>query len=203
MTSNSKDTENTSGDCDKIEVIDIKDQSSGQKLKTVTLKNGKPHGELIIYNEDGTISHKLNFVDGVLSGPAEFFEGNQILMMTCFKNGRQDGETIMFMNGEKSSVMHYKDGNLDGTFLSYDDQGHLVREVNYVGGKMNGECSVYYPDGSLMERSVYKDNKLDGEVMKFYQTGVVREVSNYKDGAPIGCIDTYDTDGNLLESAEV
>lgn len=190
-------------DGNKTEVIEVNDQFSGQRLKTVTLKDGKPHGELIIYNEDGTVSHKLNFVDGVLSGPAEIFQGDQILMLTYFKNGQQDGETTMFMNQKKSSVMHYKGGKLNGPFLSYDDQEHLIREVNYVEGKMDGECLVYYPDGSIMERSTYKDDKLEGEVARFYQTGEVREISNYENGVPIGYIDTYDINGNLLERTEV
>lgn len=195
--------EDTDVKTDKIEVIEINGPETGQKIKTITLKNGVPHGELLIYGEDGSVSHKLNFVDGVLSGPAEFFQNNQILMKTNFKNGLQDGETVMFLNEKKSSVMHCKNGYLDGLFSSYDDQGNLVREANYTAGKMNGECSVYYPDGALMEHSVYKDNKLDGEVLRFYQNGVVRETANYDNGVPVGYIDTYDTDGNLLESKEV
>ena len=188
---------------DKIETVNITDPSSGKLLKTVELKNGVPHGAVVIYDDDGSISHKLNYVEGVLSGEAEFFQKNQLIMKTNFSNNVQDGETIVYLNGNKSTIMHYKNGMLDGSFLSYDEQGHLVREVSYEDGKMQGDCNVYYPDGALMEHSVYKDNLLDGEMQRYYQSGIVREISTFENGKPVGYIDTYDIDGNLQDSREV
>lgn len=188
---------------DSTQNIEINDPKSREKLKTVAVKDGVPNGELVIYNEDGSISHKLNFVDGILSGPAEFYQGDQILMTTTFKNGQQNGETIMFMNSKESAVMYYQDGNLNGPFLSYDDQGNLIREVNYVNGKMNGECFMYYPDGAVMEQAMYKDDKLEGEVQKYYPSGVIREICFFEKGVPVGTVATYDINGNLIESKEV
>lgn len=183
--------------------IEIKDPQSGKLLKVMTLKNGVPHGEMLIYDDSETVSHKLYFEEGVLNGPAEFYVDGKPMMITEFRNGQQAGETTVYTNGKKSTVMHYKDGMIDGPFMSFDEQGNLIREVVYVAGKMEGECSVYYPDGTLMEHSTYKNGQLDGEVQKYYPSGVVREISTFENGEPIGYIDVYDMNGDLQESKEI
>ncbi|MDR2766141.1 MAG: hypothetical protein LBB63_01610 [Holosporaceae bacterium] len=175
----------------------------GKLLKTITMKDGIPNGPMVIYDENGKVSGKLNYDNGILSGPAEFFLSEKPLMLTFFENGLQEGESILFSNGIKVGVANYRCGVLEGAFTSFDNEGNVIRIAIYAGGSQNGECQTFYPDGTLMEQAVYKSNLPDGQVIKYFPNGNVMEVSTFQEGKPYGYVDTYDADGDLKSRREV
>jgi antitoxin component YwqK of YwqJK toxin-antitoxin module len=177
--------------------------SNGKLLKIITMKNGVPHGEMIAFDENGKIACKINYENGLLSGPAEFYLAEQPLMLTFFKNGVQDGETTFFSNGIKAGTVNLLSGVFDGEFTSFDSECNVIRVAAYAGGSQNGECKIFYPNGVLMQHSCYKNNLLHGEMVKYFPNGNVMEVSSFQEGKPCGFVDTYDNDGNLKSSKEV
>ncbi|MDR2067641.1 MAG: hypothetical protein LBP41_01470 [Holosporaceae bacterium] len=183
-------------------VQEIRDPN-GRLLKTIAMKNGIPHGEMVIFDENEKTACKLNYENGLLSGPAEFFLAEQPLMLTFFKNGVQEGETTFFSNGVKVGTVNFLNGAFEGEFTSFDGEGNVIRTAAYSGGLQNGECKAFYPDGVLMEHSFYRNNLLQGEKIKYFPNGNVMEVSSFQDGKPCGFIDIYDNDGNLKSSREV
>lgn len=86
--------------------------SDGKLLKTVSMKNGKPNGSTIMYDENGNIAHKLNYKDGVLDGPAEFYQDGELIMSTSFENNEMSGKTTFFMDGVESSAITLKNGTV-------------------------------------------------------------------------------------------
>ena len=54
-----------------------------------------------------------------------------------------------------------------------------------------------------MEDSNYKDNVLHGDVIRYFPDGNVMETSQFDMGKPIGFVDTYDQEGNLINRKEV
>lgn len=57
---------------EEITVHEEKDDN-GKLIRTVSMKGNTPHGETVIYDANGNVAYKINYVDGILSGPAEFF----------------------------------------------------------------------------------------------------------------------------------
>ena len=190
-------------ECDVITVEKIIDDA-GKLLKTITMKNGVPDGETIIYDANNQITNKLFYVAGSLEGPAEFYMNSQPLMLATFKNNLLEGGVTLFSNGKKIGETMFVKGLFDGKFTSFNEVGKITRIATYVAGQQNGECVVFYPDGAIMEKSTYKNNALDGEKFMYYPDGeTCMEYSTYENGKPIGYIDSYDVDGDLKERKEV
>lgn len=183
-------------------IQEIRDPDSGKLLKKFCTSDGIINGAMLIFDDNEQVAYKLHFVEGTLSGPAEFYQNQQLLMQTNFANGKQHGDATIYIDGIKSSTLHYIYGQLDGDFCSFDAKGNLIRKATYSAGQLNGNCELYYPDGTLMEHCIYKHNKLNGDVHKYYPSGSIREISSYKDGVPVGYIDSYDVNGNLVSSIE-
>jgi antitoxin component YwqK of YwqJK toxin-antitoxin module len=182
-------------------VQEVKD-ADGKLLKSISMKDGVPHGETQIFDENGQLANKLNYDSGQLSGPAEFFFAGKPTMIASFANGKLEGEATLFSNGVKVGVTNFKDGLFDGEFTSFDNVGNVIRVATYAGGLQNGECKTFYPDGTLMEHSTYKNNLQDGEVTKYFPSGNVLEISTFQDGKPC-VIETYDEDGDLTARKEI
>lgn len=184
-------------------VHEDRDEITGRTIRSISLKEGIPHGETVIYDSKGNISCKLQYDEGVLSGPAEFYNDGSPLMFCSFKNGKQEGEATFFNNGTKSAKAFFRNGVFEGEFTSYDSDGNIIRVAEYVGGQQHGLCQAFYPDGTLLEQSMYKNGKLDGQFARCFPSGSVMEISNYKDGVAYGYIDKYDTSGRLVSRTEV
>lgn len=189
-------------DAQEIVVQEQKDEN-GKLVRTISTRGGIPHGETVIYDGDGNVSCKVNYEDGVLSGPAEFFMNGVPLMYTTFKDGKQEGEATFFTNGVKSATAFFKNGLFNGDFTSFDAEGHVIRIAEYVDGKQHGSCQVFYPDGTILEQSTYKNGQLDGEFVRCFPGGSVMEISTYSDGKQYGYVDKYDVNGNLVSRTEV
>ncbi|GHT97183.1 hypothetical protein FACS1894126_0740 [Alphaproteobacteria bacterium] len=176
---------------------------SGSLISSVTVKNGVPDGETLLYDDQGQLTHRLLYENGVLSGPAEFFLLGKPLMNTNFKNGLQEGEVTFFSNGIKAGVAHFQGGRFEGDFTSIDAFGNITRVAKYAAGQQNGECTIYYPDGTVMEQSSYKNNVLDGDLVRYFPNGNIMETSSFENGSQCGFIEKYDMKGKLTSREEV
>ena len=77
---------------------------------------------------------------------------------------------------------NYKDGERDGLFEKYYDNGQLDFKGNYKDGKRDRLFEYYYENGQLMSKSNYKDGKREGLYEFYYENGQIETKSNYKDG---------------------
>lgn len=90
------------------------------ELKSVTLKNGAPHGEVIVYNDDGSVAGKLNFEEGLLSGQTEFYENEQLSMSMEFEKGEQKGATVMYIS--RGNTQENSERDDDDESPEYDEE---------------------------------------------------------------------------------
>lgn len=82
---------------------------------------------------------------------------------STFKDGQQDGLWVRFHeNGQLADIANYKDGELDGLQETYYINGQLNLRANYKDGNLDGLRVTYYGDGKLQERTNYKDGELLG-----------------------------------------
>ena len=102
------------------------------------VKNGKLEGEVILFNENGTI-----------------------LATSNYKNGKIHGVEIFYhKNGRLSAINNYRDGELEGESIAYYDNGQLRRKGVWKNTKLEGYWEFYNKDGSIRENSgTYKNGK--------------------------------------------
>ena len=62
-------------------------------------------------------------------------------------------------NGNKSSVLNYKNGKRQGKSISYYKNGNLYIEANYINNELDGNVKVYKRNGDLDYIAPYKNGK--------------------------------------------
>ena len=67
----------------------------------------------------------------------------------------------------------FKDGERDGAWVYYWDNGQLMGKVNYKNGKQEGAGVYYYDNGQLSYRGNYKNGKRDGAWVTYNYDGTV------------------------------
>lgn len=66
-----------------------------------------------------------------------YHHNGEISQIGCFKNGKLQGEWIMFdENGKKIAIGEYKEGKRTGEWFYWKPNGQVLREVTYCDGKL-------------------------------------------------------------------
>lgn len=66
-----------------------------------------------------------------------YHNNGEISQIGCFKNGKLQGEWIMFdENGKKIAIGEYKEGKRVGEWFYWKSDGEALREVTYSNGKL-------------------------------------------------------------------
>ncbi|MCB0630740.1 MAG: hypothetical protein R2824_24410 [Saprospiraceae bacterium] len=105
--------------------------------------------------EEGTPVHYYN--GHPFTGTThDFYEQENISLEHHLKNGLltlKEG----FRNGVKIEYVEFKEGELDGTFLNFFDNGQKYVEHHYRQGAMHGMQYGWNKDGTLRFVSEYED----------------------------------------------
>ena len=83
------------------------------------------------------------------------------------------GEVVYLYQGTLLEKKTYKDGKLDGPFISFHPNGQLEFKVQYKDGKKHGLSVGYHPDGSIGYEGFWKQNSRDGLWKGFYSDGSI------------------------------
>ena len=80
-----------------------------------------------------------------------------------------------------------KNGEEEGAWIRYRDNGQLYSKGNYKNGKKEGAWISYFSNGQLMRKGNYKNGKEDGAWVEYEKDGTLdREYSGiYKNGEKI------------------
>jgi antitoxin component YwqK of YwqJK toxin-antitoxin module len=94
--------------------------------------------------------------------------------------------------------MNFKKGILDGEHISYFQNGQIKRKGSYNNGQLNGKWTNYNEDGKLVFEVEYKNDTLIGRFISWYSTGVIKEKGSYLNNRKIGSWIHYDQAGMIL-----
>jgi hypothetical protein len=89
----------------------------------------------------------------------------------------------------------YKDGEKDGPWATYHENGQLAQEGAYKNGKRHGPWVAYHEDGQLDFKGDYKDDKRDGPWVWYYENGHKKTMEIWKNGKTVGPSIRYTEDG--------
>ena len=130
-----------------------------QISQEIEFKNGKKDGKSIRYHRNGKISFLTTFKEGITNGINESYdESGDILNKGNYKNGKAEGEWIIWLNSGESSTLPifvkttYKEGKRFGTSIYYTkiDKTKNTKE-NYVITRAT------YDNGKLIDGDVEED----------------------------------------------
>ena len=147
-----------------------------------TLKEtGQPFtGTYAEFNEVGRVQALRSYQDGKLHGPMFlYYENGNILKATNYVNGVRDGEDVDFYgNGNSKTLRRYKNGVLNGDSYDFDEFGRLVSTMQYSNNVRHGK-EIKYSNGIVTNENTYANGQLNGETKSYYSNGTLRSNGNY------------------------
>ncbi|MGZ3851537.1 MAG: hypothetical protein ACXVLT_15485 [Flavisolibacter sp.] len=87
----------------------------------------------------------------------------------------------------------------DGSYISYDIDGHLKENGTYKDGKKDGAWFGYNESGLIVDSGMYVSGRLKGVRMEWYDNGMPRDSMNF-DGAGNGVQVSWYNDGSLASA---
>ena len=139
------------------------------------------------------------------SGFIRIYDSNGTLtsLGSFSKNGERDGDWKWFYdNGLLREEQTYDNGKAQGIGKFYDNTGKIAVTQAWKEGKRNGERKTYHANGQLMIIANYADDELNGPYKTFYPQGQIEfevELINGKqNGKGIG----YYPDGSKLSESD-
>ena len=81
----------------------------------------------------------------------------------------------------------FRNGEREGTWVSYWENGQLSFKENYKNGKEEGEYISYWGDGRLLTKGNFKNGKATGAWVGYLKDGTVFKdwTGTFKDGKKI------------------
>jgi len=75
----------------------------------------------------------------------------------------------------------YTDGNLDGKYVAWHENGLKREQANYKAGKLHGQLKVWSKQGSLVADVGYREGKLHGRAIEYSHGQKIKE-ADYNQG---------------------
>lgn len=143
---------NSQKEAKEVKLHELEDRSGVAYL----LNTDKPFtGTAYAYYSDGiSLYQKSDFVDGKQHGEfIEYFQNGQISYKIFYKEGIEDGEWVWYTDGGTLiKRVNYNEGKLHGEWISYYDNGQVWLKGQYENGEEVGEWFAYDEEGNQVER---------------------------------------------------
>ncbi|MDF2450024.1 MAG: hypothetical protein K0R26_2528 [Bacteroidota bacterium] len=144
--------------------------------QTVEFKNGKKHGVLKEYFENGNLKTIQHFKEGKNVDSALYYHLNGNLAAIQIHNeGNKSGCWKKFNEtGKLYSEMCFDNDLLDGQVLNYSYKSlHLIEHYNFKKGSKHGRQETFYNSGKRKSISFYSNNNLCIGTEEWYENGQV------------------------------
>ncbi|NOY36987.1 MAG: toxin-antitoxin system YwqK family antitoxin [Chlorobi bacterium] len=186
---------------------------AGDTIEKINYKNGRKNGFYIKYGNckhgiqySGCIKSKELYVNDKREGNAEYYYSTGELKQEIFyKKGYKEGIAKEYnKNGEIITILEYHNNTLV-------DRQPINRKDKE--GKKTGKWITFYQNGRIMREEQYKNGLLNGYIKEYDQNGNIRLILFYKDGKivsdindndtlqmPVDIRNTYDKNGDLFEN---
>jgi len=162
-------------------------------------ESGKKQGYWEFYYENGGLRGKGNYTNNVKNGEWVYFYQSGKMEQKGFYDqvGLINGEWIWFYeNGATRIKEFYAEGEREGIFTEYTEDGILMAEGHYVKGSKEGDWieTVH----GYIEQGSYLDNVPDGQWKYYYTTDTLYFEGLFIDGNADGFHIWYYRNGNPM-----
>ena len=112
-----------------------------------------------------------------------------------------NNEPVAFETFDSEGNSKIKGKVPDGPVIVYDQEGRLLRELNYRNNLRDGLQKTYYADGTVSHEQNFKLGIPHGVFKVYYQGGILYRAENYQAGKPHGKAETFYRNGQLKDEA--
>lgn len=130
-----------------------------------------------------------------------FYEHGGRMIIREFKNGQQDGLFVAYHNdGAKKNLATFVDGKAHGDFTGWYETGEVYTKRSFENGVMTALAN-YYRNGQIIGEVVVEGGEIVSGVY-YHENGAIRSEGKIKNGQRSGTWKTYDEQGELKEVLE-
>lgn len=137
---------------------------SGSILEEGYERNGLKEGTWLKYDKESNLIGITSYMDGKINGPAiEMNNRGQITKKQYFMEDVPHGIYGEYKFGRAIKEVNYVNGQMDGLYQEFYNDGKLQRSITYTEGVMNGPMKYYNKEGEVTLEYTYKDGEKIGE----------------------------------------
>ena len=145
--------------------------------------NGELHGDYIEFYEDGKISYKITYENGIRQGKSiSYLESGKIIGETNYIDGKKEGKSFETFEGMIQMKANYKNNKINGAMFLYYPSGKLLQKRSFINGKAEGELVEYYENGVVKEKAYFINDKQEKEHFFYDEKGKLIKTDIYKNG---------------------
>ena len=158
-------------------------------------ENGKRHGKITQYDDNGNINKKQEYEHGELIGQSWEKDNNGNTIIKEYGDGFVIMESRFYPNGNIKSKEQYEEKReriRTGQWIKGKENGDLESEIQYLKDKKNGEEKIYYAGNKLKSITEYTQGKRNGkEIVYEEDPHVIKHEGTFKEGERHGTFKTY------------
>ena len=145
--------------------------------------NGELHGDYIEFYENGQVSYKITYENGLRQGKSiTYLENGKIIGETNYIDGKKEGKSLETFTDMIQKKANYKNNKIDGDMFLYYPSGKLLQKRSFINGKREGELIEYYENGVIKEKAYFINDKQEKEHLFYDEKGNLIKTDIYKNG---------------------
>jgi len=107
---------------------------------------------------------------------------------------------VLFKNSQKvKEEMHFQQGILTGTWISYHENGNVARKGEYIDGMFHGKWESWSETGQKLYEVNYVNDSLSGKYITWYKSGKLKEKGEYSANIRTGVWTCFEESGAFIE----
>jgi antitoxin component YwqK of YwqJK toxin-antitoxin module len=163
----------------------------------VNYGNPQRHWRLYAYQARNLDPQRLEPGAGY-SGAWNNWEQNGHLISTyTYRNGQRDGGYTTYADdGSPVTVGQYRNGGFDG-IQKIAREGGFRTEITYRDGKLEGTETTWYPNGQIAVQATYANDVQEGPMTSYSENGMIQSVAPYYNNVIEGVAQTFHPDGKV------
>lgn len=168
---------------------------NGKDMSVGSYSNGKETGVWKYYYDDGTLEKEENYENGTKKGSYKYYDREGKVYAEIFvKGGKIDAYKFTDKDGKVFAEAKSSGGKLH--YFFYNAQRNRIIEGDLVNGNEEGTWKYYYENGALEYEIPYEKGKKEGVMTYYFRNGKKKYQQMYEDGQLQGFYKSYFTNGN-------
>lgn len=185
-----------------LEGDELEYDTEGRLISKIPYKNGKAEGWAEYYDEDKLYSailfdknrlKQVRYLDKTGKEISNVTRQGKEWMLTTYtamgrkasevkfddKDQKQGEMTYFFGNGDKKETFQYKNGELEGTGITWFPNGKKQYVSDYSADQRTGSYQAYYINGQQATEGRYTEGRLNGDWIEYNEKGKVDSRTSY------------------------
>lgn len=145
-----------------------------------------------------TLIKKASIYDADNGKKTDYYYDEVVKAEYTLLNGKLNGQGKTYhLNGKIHLTGNYTNGEKNGLFKEYDDNGNLETEYSMLNGELNGEMKTYYSNGKLKKSGNYLKGEEHGNFVEYDEYG--NKLAEYVmlNGKKNGVFKFYEKNGKI------